>query len=239
MSSRGIHQFANGVKVFDDQLLSVQRARYQRSNVHEEQEESVFLSLLEEVPADGVFVNIGTAIGYYALLARLRRPDLAIWCFEPLPRHIRFFRENIELNGFRPEEFTVREQAVALQEGTVELSDEDYSSRVLADLVWRPRSTHQLSVRSTTLDQVCRDIGRPIGLVQMDIQGLELEVLTHFAKIASAARLPVATFLVGTHGRELHDGCRAVLSAMHYQVMYDEPTPAGQPDGILAVALRA
>ena len=36
------HLFDNGVKVFDYQLLPIQRERYKKRNVHEEDEEDLF-----------------------------------------------------------------------------------------------------------------------------------------------------------------------------------------------------
>lgn len=234
MNLLGVHQFANGVRVFDDHPHALQRSRHQQRNVHEEQEEPVFLRLVGEVQAGGIFVNIG----YYALLAKLKRPDLTIWGFEPLPQHVRFFLENVEWNRFRWDEFNVRQQAVAPREGTAEFSNEDYSSQVVSGVAWLYHSRGRISVSATTLEMVCRDVGRPVGLIQMDIQGLEYEVLKRFAKHHLGTHAHIAAFLAGTHGCDQHEDCRSVFSALHYQIVHDEPAPAGQPDGSLAAAIQ-
>jgi FkbM family methyltransferase len=238
MLSRSVHQFANNVKVFDDHLLPLQRARYERSNVHEEQEENIFLALLHAMPNGAAFVNIGTAIGYYALLGKLKRPDLQIYCVEPLPRHVACFHENIPLNGLRPQDFVILNEAIAPQEGFAWLTENDYSSRIIEKASSDTVSHRVLKVRSITLTGLCQRIGHPIGLVQMDIQGMEHLVLSEYSSMFRGAALPVASFLVGTHGCALHDQCKETLQTLGYKITCDEPVPNGQPDGILTATLE-
>lgn len=88
---RQIHMFDNEVRVFDDQLTPGQRDRYQIRNVHESEEEDIFVELIRAIPADGCFVNIGSAIGYYPLLAKKLAPHLTIHAVEPPERHRVFF----------------------------------------------------------------------------------------------------------------------------------------------------
>jgi FkbM family methyltransferase len=234
---RKVHRFANGVKVYDEHLLPLQRERYRRNNVHEEQEEAVFLALICGLPSAAVFVDVGSAIGYYALLAKLQRPDLDVRCVEPLPRHTAFFTENIVLNGFEPKDFIVIEKAVAQREGQVSFSENDYSSHVMQDAGSRIAADRVLTVPSIQLSQLCQNIGRTIGLLQMDIQGIEHLVLEDFARMFAAKEPPVTNFLIGTHGRVVHDRCKAAVAALHYRITHDEPLPSGQPDGILAATL--
>ena len=105
--ARQVHTFDNGVRVFDDQLVPGQRERYRIRNVHESEEEDIFVELIQAIPANGCFIDIGSAIGYYALLAKKLSPQLAIHAVEPLERHRIFFLENITLNGLSPTDFIV------------------------------------------------------------------------------------------------------------------------------------
>ena len=75
--SRQVHRFENGVRVFEDHLVPEQRKRHGIRNVHEIEEEDVFLRLIRSMPPEGCFVNIGSAIGYCQLLP-LRRRHLPI-----------------------------------------------------------------------------------------------------------------------------------------------------------------
>ena len=43
---RAIHSFDNGVRVCDDHLLDEQRERYRKRNVHEAEEEDIFVDLV-------------------------------------------------------------------------------------------------------------------------------------------------------------------------------------------------
>ena len=43
---RAIHTFDNGVRVYEDQLWAGQRARYEKRNVHEAEEEDIFVELI-------------------------------------------------------------------------------------------------------------------------------------------------------------------------------------------------
>ena len=61
--TRKIHKFDNGVRVYDDHLMPAQRQRYKIRNVHEADEEDLFIKIISSLPDDGTFVNIGTAIG--------------------------------------------------------------------------------------------------------------------------------------------------------------------------------
>src|SRR5450432_1643062 len=97
--SRALHTFDNGVRVYDDHLLAEQRARYQKYNVHEAEEEELYVRLVRQLPRDGCFVDVGAAIGYYVILARKLSSALTIHALEPLPRHREFLAENLALNG--------------------------------------------------------------------------------------------------------------------------------------------
>jgi FkbM family methyltransferase len=234
MNTRIIHEFLNGVKIFDDQLLPEQRTRYGVYNVHEAQEEEVFLAQLRRIRKGGVFVNIGSAIGYYALLARRHRSDLQIVCVEPLPIHIAFFRQNIGLNGLDPKGFVILEAAVARASGYVYLREAGYSSTLAKKSRMIDGRAKVLKVRSYTLLDLCAEFGGMIDLVQMDVQGEEYNILNAFRWALGSAHHPVESFLIGTHGATLHQRCKQILEESRYVVTHDEPVPKLQPDGILA-----
>ena len=75
---RAIHTFENGVRVYEDQLLDEQRERYRKRNVHEAEEEEIFVELIRRLPADGCFVDVGAAIGYCLTPSRQLAPYLTI-----------------------------------------------------------------------------------------------------------------------------------------------------------------
>src|SRR5690606_1638265 len=184
-----VHTFDNGVRVYDRHLNPPQRERYARINVHEVEEEPVFLGLIDSLPEQGVFVALGSAIGYYTILARLRRPKLAIHAFEPLEMHREYMRENIELNALDPRDLPIHPEAIADRDGQTWLSQESYSSALLDDIgltikakdalkrflcafgVERFKPLPRVAVPTLSLDSICARVGGRIDLVQMDVQG--------------------------------------------------------------------
>lgn len=225
-----IHEFENGVKVYDRQLLSVQKLRYQKRNVHEEDEEDIFLNAIKDLPCGAYYVNIGSAIGYYPLLAKKVRPDIKVFCFEPLPLHSSFFADNIILNGFRKEDFVVYNFAVSSTSTVVALKDHSYGSYVMTG----PVDETSIPVDAILLSEIFGLIGtRVIDFVQMDIQGHEESVLkAYFSRNITVPGL-IQSFLIGTHGHSIHKNCRDLLIDNNYTVKLDEPNTINQPDGII------
>lgn len=231
---RTVHCFDNGIKVYDDQLIEAQRIRYSKCNVHEEDEEELFLSIIQRLPADAIFVSIGSAIGYYALLAKKVRPDLTIHCFEPLEKHRIYFKENITLNGLSVDHFNIYNIAIAPGGAEYLLVDQAFGSFLVKPEDAQLRTA--CPIKSIQLSAVDTLIGaHTIDLIQMDIQGLEAAILEDFFS-APDQTLKVDTFLIGTHGRDIHEHCRIILKSHKYELLHDEAETLNQPDGILAAA---
>ena len=254
--NRIVHVFDNGIKVYDDHLLPIQRDRYRKCNVHEAEEEDIFTELLQTIPSDGCYVNIGSAIGYYPLLAKKLAPGLTVHAVEPLERHRAFFMENFALNGLKHSSFTIHNEGISSSEGRAEFIDKGYASLIRGDSTYKQtkniKSTYTRyvkgllsrtglrkpvvvkTIRTKTLDNLCMEIGGGIDLCQMDVQGLELDVLKgaqHTLKTGN-----VKTFLIGTHSHKLHESCIKVLIANGYIVEYNNFNTKDQPDGILVAS---
>jgi len=253
---RAVHVFDNGVRVFEDQLLAEQQARYRKRNVHEANEEEIFVRLIQRLPANGCFVDVGAAIGYYLILAHKLSPGLAIHGVEPLEKHRRFLADNLRLNGFSDDNFTIHGEGLTSVDGVETLHDRGYSSRLgegngrqrthlsarwkrlLEHLGLRKPRDVTVRIPTITLDTLVRRIGRPIDLLQMDVQGLEVEVLKGGRETLPTGA--VKTFLIGTHGRArgltMHEDCRSLLRSHGYLIEVDNPAPPDQPDGILVAS---
>jgi hypothetical protein len=93
------------------------------------------------------------------------------------------------------------------------------------------------TIATHSLDSIVAIVGRPVDLCQMDIQGLEGAVLRGAAKALRAKA--IQTFLIGTHGRQIHRECLALLKAAGYRIEVDQPNPKDQPDGILVATVAA
>jgi FkbM family methyltransferase len=256
---RAVHTFDNGVRVYDDHLLEEQRRRYRKRNVHEAEEEDIFVDLIRRLPSDSCFVDVGAAIGYYLILARKLSPRLTIHAVEPLERHRAFLRENAALNGLTNGDFIVHPEGLTSSEGSKSFLDRGYGSRIPRNekerrislsTRWKrfleriglrtPKKKGEqiLTIPTITLDTLVRRIGRRIDLLQMDVQGLEVEVLQGGARAMAAGQ--VKTFLIGTHGRAsgltTHQECLDLLRASGYTIAIDQPDTKDQPDGIIVAS---
>jgi len=130
---RAVHTFDNGVRVYEDQLLDEQRKRYQKRNVHEAEEEEIFVELIRRLPLEGCYVDVGAAIGYYLILARKLAPRLTIHGVEPLERHRCLLAENVALNGLTKTDFVIHPEGLSSCDGPAIFDDRGYSSRLAPD----------------------------------------------------------------------------------------------------------
>lgn len=86
--------------------------------------------------------------------------------------------------------------------------------------------------KSISLNEVFSEINcAEIDLVQMDIQGHEIEVLRHFFN--SYATGNIKSFIIGTHGNKIHEECYYLFKENNYKFLFDLKNPLTQPDGIL------
>jgi FkbM family methyltransferase len=255
MIERKVHRFDNGIRVYDDHLIDEQRERYAKRNVHEAEEEDIFIDLIRAIPSDGCYVDIGAAIGYYAILAKKLSPRLEVHAVEPLERHRTCLLENLELNQLAAADVRLHPEGISSSEGTATLLNRGYGSRIprsaddtkpslstrwkalLVRLGLRDpnrKAPKVFSIQTITLDKLVERIARPIDLLQMDVQGLEADVLKGGPNSLTSGA--VKTLLIGTHGREIHDECSAILRQHAYSITVDNFDTTDQPDGILVAS---
>lgn len=230
-----IHIFDNGVKVFRRHLLGIQLERYAKINLHEPEEEALFVKVIEDIdPEHGVFLNIGAAIGYYVILARRLHPKLEIHAFEPLLEHRLYMQENLDLNEISMEGIKIHSVAISSRDGNASFFQRSYGSSLIQEKHLRlpiPPAEAQTVVKVTMFDMFQKYLDTPIDLVQMDVQGFEFDVLA--GSIHSLANRLVKTWMVGTHGKRIHEDCKKLLTMHGYQIVYDDMDTKHQPDGIL------
>lgn len=252
-----IHVFDNGVKVYGHHISRGQRKRYKKHNVHEAEEEKIFLEILSALPGDGCFVNIGSAIGYYPILVKKTLPGLVIHAVEPLELHQQCFLENIELNDFRQSDFYFHPVGISDSGGLMNFVEARYGSKIvrndqeyhqrpkariktyvkmmLAGLglyAYTPRQVR--TIETITLDKLMEIVGRPVDLLQMDVQGMELGVLMSGSRSLLAG--DIKTFLIGTHGQALHRNCMDFLKQHGYLIEFEDGNTKDQPDGIIVAS---
>jgi len=249
-----IHVFNNKVRVHDAHLLDSQRERYLKNNVHEEDEEGIFVEIIRGLSPGDVFVNIGTAIGYYPILSKTIRKDIQVHCFEPLRRHLDYFRENLEINGLSGQDFFIHQLAISTTSGEVLFNDNSYASSLLVKsegfhffnflrsirnfFISKKTKQTKFYVKSIPLSEIFHCIKNThINFLQMDIQGFEWPVLEKYFADRNVSSHQIKTFLVGTHSAAIHASCLELLRRNGYRILKDIPESLNQPDGIIHCSL--
>ena len=259
--TRKIHKFDNGVRVYDDHLMPAQRQRYKIRNVHEADEEDLFIKIISSLPDDGTFVNIGTAIGYYAILAKRLSPQLHVHAVEPLTSFRNYLSDNIKLNDLSKNDFVIHEYAVGASNGRVSFLEKGYESQLLVSSKGQGIINHltlqiknlikavlgaigvkryaagsgtKLIIFIKSVVSLKQPVGRQVDVMSMDVQGLETDILTGGAGVLE--RGDVKTFIIGTHGKAIHKQCIGMLTSQNYSIEYEEENTQHQPDGIIVAS---
>lgn len=231
-----IHEFNNGVKVYKKHLLKQQLDRYARINIHEPEEEEWFKKIFSEIgPKNGVFINIGAAIGYYVILAKCISPKLEIHAFEPLETHRQYLKDNLRLNSLAIDEITIHHEAVSSRVGNSKFYLNSYGSSLVSELHIEigelPPLERQTLINCTVLNEITKKIGKIIDLIQVDVQGFEIDVLS--GAVESIKSGVINRWLIGTHSLDLHTLCTDFLMNQNYTVVFENFNTLHQPDGII------
>ncbi|MCT4559361.1 MAG: FkbM family methyltransferase [Pelagimonas sp.] len=231
-----IHAFANGLRVNRAHLLDLQLERYTApgaSNLHEPEEEQWFGHVLAQAGTDGVFLDVGAAIGYYSALVRRARPGWGVYAMEPLADMRAAYHDTFEINGLPFDDVTIDPRALSDRVGHARYRHVHYGSGLVmgTPAVLRPES----EVQTVPLADVLAQIARPVTLAKIDIQGADLSVLK--AARAALASGAVEWIILGTHSADLHAGCLDVLRASH-QIVHQDGAPPEQPDGLIVARFK-
>lgn len=235
--AKNYHVFDNGLKIYDYHIIDIQRERYKECNVHEAEEESLFMEQLTSIEKDGVYVNVGAAVGYYSILTKMIRQDVTVHAYEPLSMHRKYMKENIGLNGLKKQAIRIYSDAVSTGIKLSRLNHKNFSSSLINEdknyqfIAKLKGLISNNLVKTVPLDIVVSRAGGCIDLLQMDIQGHELSVFQ--ANKSVLKRHDIKKLIVGTHSKKIHVECAKILSEAGYKLSVDCYETKSQPDGIL------
>ncbi len=127
------------------------------------------------VPSGGVVLDIGANIGYYTLLlSRLVGEKGLVVAVEPHPSNFHLLQLNLRLNGVS--NVRLISAAVSDADGQACLFEAEGSN--WHSLIPTDRTRQKaIEVPTVTINSLARQIGRPIDLIRMDIEGSEWKAL--------------------------------------------------------------
>lgn len=170
-------------------------------------ERAIHRALRERLRRGGTFVDAGANIGIYSVLAsRLVGAHGRVVAIEMIPGTARILRRHLHGNGCG--NALVVEKALADRAGLIvsaQVPPGRYGQASIA--ATRDRAgADRVDVETTTIDEVCRDLGT-IDLLKMDLEGAETLALR-----GAADTLPrVRRLIVESLGPDAGDAHRALL----------------------------
>ncbi len=105
MKMNNIHTYNNGIKFYRNTIYPAALDRYEKYvNLHEPFEDTVFEHIIKNCDIK-TFVDVGSAWGYYSLLAKKLNKDINVIGFDPEEEMIKNAHRNAELNDITDIEF--------------------------------------------------------------------------------------------------------------------------------------
>ncbi|MCL4300776.1 MAG: FkbM family methyltransferase [Anaerolineae bacterium] len=173
------------VNVFDpDPSMRRTFRAYAQNRIHEEATTELFRKIIHE---GDVVIDLGANIGYFSLLAAsLVGKKGKVYAFEPEPRNYSYLCKNIQLNGY--DQVVALQKAVADKAGTLKLYICSYDTghhtiqQYNGIKEYRPDlasdKEESVEIEAIRLDDFVKEIGRPINVIKMDIEGAEMLALS-------------------------------------------------------------
>lgn len=144
------------------------------------------------------FLDIGTNIGYYSMVAKALNPGIKVIGFEPMPAAIKYFRMNQQLNGFQDIELIPKALSNEAGEFTFysvynpkydKVEDHLAGDGSLNAGTMDNKLSKEITVTAITLDSFLEK--RPdlkVGFVKLDTEASEHLVLAGASKLLSEHR---------------------------------------------------
>lgn len=239
-----IFQFANGIKVFERDISQGQQERYSclEHAYHEPVEEYWFEIIFEKIQNRlnskdvPIFVDVGSALGYYSLLFKQKFPQALIYAVDPHPHFQERMRKTFLLNGFTDQAYELIPYAVYPHSDTVVFAMRDYGSYVSqGEGLSEERTEDTIIVPARKLTKLLSPLPHSIDLIKLDIQAAELAVFNNNIELVDSQR--VKHWIIGTHGPKIHD---TILSRLgrRYDILYENRSPEHQEDGLIVAQTK-
>lgn len=173
---------------------------------------TLFLDLIKETNS---FLDIGSNIGYYSLLAARVNPTIKVTAFEPATGPLHFLEKNVKLNHFK--NINIEKLALSERNGQIvfyEVTSEKYkflkhnlAGEGNAGSKTTQRNFVKNNVESIRLDEYVNQKNiTSIDLIKMDTEGTEHFILSNASEVISKMKpIIICETLFGMIERELED----------------------------------
>jgi FkbM family methyltransferase len=134
------------------------------------------LKWLSAQPGEPLVLDLGGNVGVFSLLAAQAHPRPRIIAFEPGPPNAEMFEQNLAANPVLAPRINLRREAVG---GTTRIAKWFFDAMNPGGSgLYQPHGDG-VEVRIRAFAEILAELGAPVALVKMDIEGAEFEVLEH------------------------------------------------------------
>jgi FkbM family methyltransferase len=228
------------IKLTDDQfiLMATNQTNYLTKKVfwggiedYEYPTVSIFLKLIQDMDC---FMDIGSNIGYYSLMAARLNPRIIVYAFEPLPSAFLFLQKNIQLNrldNIKPFRIALSDKTEKAEFFATKMPKALYLKHHISGTSNLARAkdsyAEKIKVNTQTLDSFIQQHAiRSVDLLKLDTEGTENLILKGGRElIADQKPIIISEVLPGKIEKELDDFYRT----NNYQYY------AAKPDGLVAI----
>jgi len=185
--------------------------------------------VLDNVPSDGVYVDVGANNGFfYSLQVARRHTGARVFAFEPDPQILPHLKRNVHQNGFDTQ-IEIIAQAVSDSPGQLRLTAGLGASGYLLD---DAAPDPGIEVPVTTLDAFVQQRGLDrIDLIKVDIEGHEHRMLEGSRNVLLELQPTLVLELLDQHLRR-SGSSRAHVERMLEEVGYSVHLVAGSNDAV-------
>ena len=189
----------DNISIHLPQPFATRSIRWLKSYPEDVLELQVFLKLAK--CADGLMFDVGAYIGTFAVLF-CKASGYDAFAFEPVPQSQATIKRTMQLNHLREERIRIIGKAVGSKVGVVdmEIDQETGFALIQHDQGSRARSKTTISAVTTTIDVVRSASQKRVGLLKIDVEGFEGEVLQGSYRTLSEDR-PIVS--IETHNASL------------------------------------
>lgn len=208
----GAEFVVNNVSVLIPEPFSVDSTQWLLGHPEDVIELQVFLRVAKVV--DGMMLDVGAHVGMFAVLF-CKVCDHDVVAFDPHPAAVGRVQRLANLNGIQPNRIQVMETAIGNSIGTqnMHLDETTGFAQVQMYTYSHARSNAVVKASMTTIDKVRSTIDK-VGLIKIDVEGFENEVLKGARKTLSRDRPVISLELHDDYLQERHVASRALLDAL-------------------------
>ena len=148
--------------------------------------------IINQLPANGVYMDIGANIGSIAMPVCKQRPDISAICIEASPKIFHSLKTNFKLNNLS--NCILLNKAVSDKDGELlfYMNEQEYFGQ---GHIANTQSDKTETVISNKIDTLLRDINiKSINLLKVDIEGYEYFAFKGAAELLTSAAAPHIIF---------------------------------------------